>query len=350
MRILLAHPGAAYSTHDVWVGFGDAFTAAGHDVTPYRLDNAIDDMGTFHHWKWRRSGRKGPRPDSARIFYDAGIRMLEAALRRNVEWVVVVSAMYTHPDVLVMMRRAGLKVALLLTESPYDDDAQIRVAPFADVCFTGERASVPVLRQANPATAYLPHAAAPWHFAAWEDHDVPAHDVVFVGTMFQERIEALSAVNWDGIDLGLYGGFELVGSRSKLRRHIRGGVVSNLKTAALYRRAKVGLNLYRTSIGFGKKAPRITGAESLNPRAYELAACGTFQVSDARAEVGEVFGTNVPTFETPTELEALIRHYLPMEQKRWAMADLARRAVEPHTYAARAAQVVDTLARLRRAA
>ncbi len=237
-----------------------------------------------------------------------------------------------------------------MSESPYDDDAQLRVAPFADICFTGERVSVPVLARANPNTHYLPHAAAPWHFAAWEDHDVPAHDVVFVGTMFQERIEALLAVNWDGIDLGLYGGFELLGSRSRLRQYIRGGVVSNLKTAALYRRAKVGLNLYRTSIGFGRDAPRVKHAESLNPRAYELAACGTFQLSDDRAEVHEVFGTAVPTFTTPKELEILIRQFLPRERERRAMADLARRAVEPHTYAARAAAVIETLARRTRAA
>ena len=44
------------------------------------------------------------------------------------------------------------------------------------------------------------------------------------------------------------------------------------------RRAAVGLNLFRTSMGFEGER-HIYGAESLGPRAYELAATGTFFAS-----------------------------------------------------------------------
>jgi hypothetical protein len=66
-------------------------------------------------------------------------------------------------------------------------------------------------------------------------------------------------------------------------------------------------------MGWGHDAPQLaTGAaESLSPRAYELAACGAFHLSDERAEVSEVFGDLVPTFRTPAQAEYLIRQWLP---------------------------------------
>jgi spore maturation protein CgeB len=351
MKILLVHPGASFSVHDLFVGYGDALTRLGHEVYPYRLDEAIEDMGRFHHWKWRADGKQGSKPSSARIFYDAGVRYIEAALRLKADWVLLVSGMYTHPDTIVMGRRAGLRLALLASESPYDDAQQAFVAPYVDMVFTNERTSVPVLGRANPNTFYLPHAYAPWHAEPLDGHDdVFAHDVVFVGTGFQERLDLLQAVDWSGIDLGLYGSYVLMGSRSKLRQHLAGGVVSNHRTAALYRKAKIGLNLYRTSMGFGKTAPRVRYAESLNPRAYELAASGCFQLSDDRRELHEVFGDAVPTFSDSRHLEKHIRWFLDRETDRRALAARAQRAVEPHTYEARAAVLVSELTRRSQAA
>ena len=78
-------------------------------------------------------------------------------------------------------------------------------------------------------------------------------------------------------------------------------------TAALYRAAKIGLNLHRSSATYGRNMPRILHAESMNPRAYELAATQSFQISDWRPEVQETFVGAVPTFQSAAELERLIR-------------------------------------------
>ena len=134
--------------------------------------------------------------------------------------------------------------------------------------------------------------------------------MVFVGTGFQERIEVLKDVDWDDIDFGLYGIWSLLGARSKLRRYIRAKEIENDVTASLYRKAKIGLNIYRTSKGFGRYTNKIEHAESANLRAYELAACGLFHVSTYRKEVEEIFGDLVPTFESSAELEAIVRDYL----------------------------------------
>jgi spore maturation protein CgeB len=344
MKLLLVHPGASFSTHDVYAGYRDALRAQGHTLREYLLDARIDEAGAFLTFRHRRA--KLGRPPAKLIVGKACADIVGHALYHAVDWVLIFSAMYCDPDMLVMLRRAGVRVALIFSESPYDDEPQARVAPVADIVFTNERASVPVLRRANSNTHYLPHAHDPdRHRPADAGDDVPEHEVLFVGTLFQERIDLLSAVDWSGIDLGLYGHFSLLPSRHRLRRYVQGGIVDNATTAALYRRAKIGLNLYRTSCGFGRDAPRLAAgqAESLNPRAYELAACGAFHLSDHRAEIPEIFGPLVPTFASVEELARLVRVYLAREDWR---RDVARRlpaTVAAHTYAARAESLVSTL-------
>jgi len=256
--------------------------------------------------------------------------------------------MYFHPDALVLMRRAGVKVALLLTESPYDIPKEQAMAAVVDVVWTNERTAVAPLRMVNPRTYYLRHAYNP---AVHDPRpnprhaDVPAHDVVFIGTGFQERVDLFAGVDWAGIDLGLYGAWPLVARRSPLRKFLREGIIDNDRATEFYRRAKVNLNLFRTSMGFGKTVARIMGSESLGPRAYELAACGAFFASERRAEVVETFGDLVPTFDGPEELTELLRRWLPDAPGRRRIASALPAAVRGHSWTERAGQVVADLLR-----
>jgi glycosyltransferase involved in cell wall biosynthesis len=359
LRMLIIHPGAATSTSDVYDGLMPALRARGHELVPYQLDTRISRAGQWLFLNWRKARRADPsipKPTPADVIYQAGLEAIHRALRADCEWVLVISAMYLHPDIILMLKRAGRKVGILFTESPYNDDDQARFAALADVCWTNERASVPVLRRANPNTHYLPHAYDPSRHAATvqlsNEEELARHDVVFVGTLFSERQELLAAVDWSGIDLGLYGQFPYLGSRSRLREYVRGSIVPNEVTAALYRRAKIGLNLYRTSMGFGRDAPRTVGAESLNPRALELAAAGCFTISDYRPEVAEVFGELVPMFGRKIDLQnrpqaavngeelgGLVRRWLADDPGRDRVRSALPGAVSGRDFAAMAARV-----------
>jgi spore maturation protein CgeB len=79
---------------------------------------------------------------------------------------------------------------------------------------------------------------------------------------------------------------------------------------------------------------------SLNPRAYELAACGAFTISDRRAEGTALFGETVPTFTTAGELESLVRRYLADPAGRRRYAEQARVRVRGETFDARAAALI----------
>jgi spore maturation protein CgeB len=127
---------------------------------------------------------------------------------------------------------------------------------------------------------------------------------------------------------------------------VRGGPIPNERTALLYRRAKVGLNLYRTSQGWGPDAPPIAHAESVNPRAYELAACGTFFLSDFRLESAEVFGDRVPMFRSPIEAAALLRRWLADDAGRQRMAAALPAAIAEASWIHRTTTVLGDLQQL----
>jgi spore maturation protein CgeB len=350
VKILLVNPGASWSTKDVYDNLLSGMRKSGVFPFQYNLDVRLARSAYWLKWNWKKSGKKGECPSFADASYHASTGVLERALRQNVDWVVVVSAMFLHPDVFILMKRAGLKVAVVMTESPYDDKPQMDVAKLVDLVWTNERSSVDVLKAAQPNTYYLAHAFSP------EQHrpdlalepDVPRHDVVFVGTGFRERVELLKALPWsDGsVDFGLYGTWSALPARSWLRKTcLKGSVVDNRVAAQLYRAAKIGLNWHRTSIGFGVKGnhPQILGADSLNPRCYELAACQSFFVTDWRAELDDVFGDLVPTYRSADELDDLVRRWLPDDEGRRVRAAAIRDAVRPHTWDVRAEQVLNQL-------
>lgn len=345
MKLLCIDPGASYATGDVARGFLAALADQGHAVLPYNLTRRIDDAAYYYRCKRRRAGLRGP-ADWREVLTKAAVDIVPFALYHRPDWVVVFSGMYLAPDMFVLLRRAGVRVALVLSESPYDDEQQARVAPWCSVVFTNERTSLARLCRANPNTHYLAHAHDPArsHPDAPLPADLPRHDVLFIGTLFEERIALLEAVDWTGIDFAIYGQCGLLPSRHRLRRHVRGGIVDNERAQLLYRAAKIVLNPYRTSVGYGRGVAHIERAESLNPRALELAACGAFALSDVRAEVGEVFRWNVPMYRDAAELGRFVRHYLQADHER---ADIARqlpRQVAGHTYAARAAELTAILA------
>ncbi len=325
LRVLCIHPGASWATADVFQGLAHGLKYHEVDVITYRLDQRYAASKSALYWLWRTKKKSDPTltpPNGADLSYHASIGALEMALRHHVDVVLVVSAMLLHPDVLIMMKEAGLKVAVLFTESPYDHASEMRVAKIVDGGWTNERSVVSEFRKVNPHFGYLPHG---WNPIVHRtdlplDASVPEHDVVFVGTAFRERVRWFNSIDWSGINLGLYGGWDKARLNRQVKRCVRGGPIDNAQAVLLYRRAKVGLNLYRQSQGWGPEAPFIAHAESINPRAYELAACGTFFLSDYRSESAEVFGDTVPMFHTPIEAAALIRRWLADDAGRLRMA------------------------------
>lgn len=344
MRVLLVHPGASHSTADVEAGLRAGLERHGVEIVQYHLDGRLTASEAYLNAAYRRAKKMKPDIDAptwADAVYHASVGALERALRFQVDVVVVVSAILFHPDAIILLRRAGFPVAALLTESPYDLEPELAVARLVDHCWTNERSCLAAFQAVCPSAGYLPSAWHPdRHGVGAPDPDVPAHDVIFVGSGFPSRIDFLAAMDWTGIDLGLYGTWQNVLSvkRHPLRRFVHQGIVENTRAVALYRRAKIGLNLYRGGVVANGRPLLPSLGESLNPRAYELMACGIFHLTERRAELGLV-----PSFQTPQDASDLVRLWLPRDDERAEWAACLPVAVSGASWISRAERVVTDL-------
>ncbi|MFP5378361.1 MAG: glycosyltransferase [Vicinamibacteria bacterium] len=80
----------------------------------------------------------------------------------------------------------------------------------------------------------------------------------------------------------------------------------------------------------------------VNPRAFEIAACGAFQLVDARTPLPDLFAPGeMVTFESMAEVRGQIAHYLAHPDERRAIAALARaRVLAEHTYEHRVRRIL----------
>ena len=83
LRVLLVHPGAAWSTHDVWTGMRAGLLAAGCEVIDYRLDEALAFRAALAGEIVRAGRRPEARPGAAEGLCDPGGLGLNSPIVRS---------------------------------------------------------------------------------------------------------------------------------------------------------------------------------------------------------------------------------------------------------------------------
>jgi len=228
---------------------------------------------------------------------------------------------------------------LLLTESPYLDDIQRKMAIGAkvDAVLVNDRASVATFQDSTALdVAYLPHSFNP------ERHKPTAaagyeSDVFFFGTLWPKRRELIDYLE----DAAAGRVFNLRGIKP-VDENVT-SMIDNSEMVKFYSSTKIALNHHRQAIGTddaGNETYIKDGAAwSLGPRAYEIAAAGAFQVcDDTRPELAAIFGDSVPTYANANELLGLVEYYLPRPKLRHDMAAASREAVANCTFENRASE------------
>ncbi|MCF8720701.1 glycosyltransferase [Nitrospina gracilis] len=98
----------------------------------------------------------------------------------------------------------------------------------------------------------------------------------------------------------------------------------------IYNAGKVNLNLHSSTYHDGVNP----NGDFVNPRTFEIAACGGFQLVDARSELGDCFriGEEMITFSNLEEMRSKALYYLEHDGERRALAHRARqRVLKEHT-------------------
>ena len=165
-------------------------------------------------------------------------------------------------------------------------------------------------------------------------------DVSFLGAGYRNRREILPVL------LGKEWTFKLWGNEwdqpgilaSVLQRN--GARIDTSTSVKIFNATSVNVNLHSfTGTGFDPDG------DGVNPRTFELASCGAFQVIDHRTLLPELFDeTMMAVVKTPDELAPVVRKYLHEPERRRVMATESRkRVLMSHTYAHRMQVLLSTV-------
>jgi len=181
--------------------------------------------------------------------------------------------------------------------------------------------------------SYLPLAAEPaihkpMTLTPQERHEFGA-DVAFLGAGYWNRRQILPSLMGHGWTFKLWGNeWENAGALETVLQ--RGGARIDTPTSVkIFNGTSVNINLHSyTGEGFDPEG------DGVNPRTFELAACGAFQVVDARTLLPALFDESMMVvIKSPDKLLSSVQTYLHEPAQRMAMAESSRkRVLEAHTY------------------
>jgi len=334
MRILLVYPGPTHSTYDVANGYDLALRALGHTVEAFAYHKYI----TFYDAALTAQAANNPQyqKEAGDAFFLASERVALRVVDFVPDVVLVIAGGALHRRAHELVHRLGVPIVLLLTESPYIDGTQAQIIRHGHIAaaLTNDKNSViPLAEATGVRVEYLPHSFNPTvHHPGAPDESLLT-DVLFHGTLWPERVALFAGL--EKLPNARISGYTLDSTATQQ------DLVDNKHLARLYQSTKIALNHHRVYTDTEHAPLGDQAAYSLGPRAYEIAACGAFQLCDAtRPELTEVFGDSVPTYTDAADLRRKIEYYLARDCERIDHALRAWYAVRDCTFEHRAAQIL----------
>jgi spore maturation protein CgeB len=282
-------------------------------------------------------------------------RMADMAAIVRPDLVLVLNGLHVFPDdhleQIDRIREMGIRTAIWFADDPYVTAQTVAIAPHYDIVVTHERSTVELYRSLGCAEVHhLAFAADIERFRPVTPAAAYRCDVCFIGQAFWNRVETFDAIAEElaGLNVFIAGGlWERLKHYRLLKRAIRPGWLPVDESVLRYNGAKIVINLHRTAEP-GSDNANASGLPglSVNPRTFEIAACGAFQLTDRRPDLEAYYrpGFELETFDSPAELAAKIRHYLKHddERRRIAVRGLAR-TLREHTYTHRVGSLLRLL-------
>ena len=192
-----------------------------------------------------------------------------------------------------------------------------------------------------PNAFYLPLAADPAEHKPLDLSPVEQRrfgaDLSFMGAGYPNRRKAFRSLvpyglkiwgtEWEG-DAALAPIVQMQGQR-----------VSTEDAVRIFNAAAININLHSSV----KADELVPGGDFVNPRTFEIAACGAFQLVDARLLMDELFAKDeLATFTSLPELEAKIVYFAAHPEERMMYAQRGRaRVLAEHTYVSRMRSLLD---------
>jgi spore maturation protein CgeB len=308
-----------------------ALESLGHRVS--WVDHSLHDPG-YQHLNTIRDNRL--RMTVQQRFSDMlGVISLAHVAEDPPDFVLAMSQSPLSMAVLEQMRRKKVITAMWFVENFRHLTYWQQMIGGYDFWFVMQQAAcLEAFKNAGAShVSYLPLAADPTIHQSVdltrEERQEFGADVSFLGAGYRNRRKILPTLLGHEWTFKLWGNEwdQAEGLETVLQRN--GARIDTPTSVKIFNATSVNVNLHSyTSEGFDPNG------DSVNPRTFELASCGAFQVIDHRTLLPELFDdTMMGVVKTPEKLIAAVRKYLHEPEQRVAMAEYSRkRVVMSHTY------------------
>lgn len=346
MKIMLIAHGAHYSTYDIYNYYNRALRNTDHKILSFPYHNVLD----YHNIALSELNKNISKDDlNIKTIYAASRDIITETILFEPDFILCIGGLVIPPktaEIIYNLRNVLLpeyryKIGYIFTESPYQDIDQERYMQMSDFCFLNDLYSVNNYNaNRNLYIDYLPHAYdESVHYSSLKEKTI---DVMFCGTLYPNRMEIFSGVNWDAINIKLYGTLGIYDNIEKfgnILQYVTDRTVDNISLAEYYRQSKLSINVHRNGRDLSDN-DSITGY-SMNPRIRESVMCGCLPITDYRKEIEDVFGDSVPFFDgSSLDLENKIKFFLSNEDEVRNRVEIAKSKCKDHTYKSRAEKII----------
>ncbi len=316
-----------------------ACEAAGADTRLLDYDTFGAGWNTISRLPVSAANKGKLQADYAKVL---GEMVIASASEFRPDLVIALAQAPLNASVCARLRAAGIKVAFWFVENCRVLPYWKHVAKDYDVFFAfQDEPFLTMLREAGaPRAVYLPTACDPDRHAPVTLTDDERRrfgaDVSFAGAPYLNRQRMLLGL----IDLAPKIWGDGWADTELARLSAEGGARFNLdEMVRIFSATKINLNIH--------SANHVDGLDPdpdyVNPRTFELAACGAFQLVDARQPLPALFRDDeIVTFRSPAELRSQILYYLAHPEERAAIAARARaRVVAEHSFVHRVRRIFE---------
>jgi spore maturation protein CgeB len=295
------------------------------------------------------------RSETAEVHVVPAVQMRDQATLLRPDLVLVMNGLHVvppdHLEQIDAIRRLGIATAIWFVDDPYVTDHTVSIAPHYDYVFTHERSCLELYRSLG--IKQLHHLPLAVHFGLFHPEHVPFEyrsDICFIGMAFWNRVQLFDelAPYLKDKKVIIGGGlWERMTRYSQVSNFVRDGWIPVPETAKYYNGAKMVINLHRTTEAGKDNLNGINWpAESVNPRTFEMAACGTLQLTDARSELPEHYrdGAEIAVYRDARHLIQLMEHYLTHDEERLHVAARGyKRTKRDHHFPNRIRKLLDII-------
>lgn len=269
------------------------------------------------------------------------------ALEIRADLVLALAQAPVTSEVLEELKKAGIRTAFWFVEDAQTLGYWKAIAPYYDHFFVIQKGDFfPQLKAIgcdNP--YYLPLAVDPGVHRPLQlttsEQEEFGSDLSHVGAGYHNRRQFFSGLL--DFDFKIWGSeWDNPGPLSHVvQRH--GERISTEDSVKIFNATRININLHSSTYHEGVNP----FGDFLNPRTFEIACCGAFQLVDERRYLSENFdvGSEIISFANSNEFREKASHYLEQPEEREEIAAAARqRVLARHTYDHRLLEMLGVIA------